>query len=274
MKLILLLLIVVYSKRLKMFPLSGIYVNEGRVIGRGEQGGIVFEAADNECNRLAVKVIKNHHETYNPMDEARVMQLIIKEEVPNIVQLLSYVFNPLEQKHYFVMKRYVGTLEDLITFKKLPEKLVERMAFQLFEAIAGLHAAGVIHRDLHEKNILYDSSYNLFVGDFGLAEIDTTISSKLYFSEVENISDIKEDYENLYKITFTLLTGDELRNYYSYKKEMFEKCFKPLLQNKDYKINWSEVFSDYRSKERKTIQYLYNDLLKNFKSQVCSSRRR
>jgi serine/threonine protein kinase len=62
-----------------------------------------------------------------------------------------------------------GDLHGLLGDGGLPEREVKRIMFQLFEAVAYLHAHGVWHRDLKPENILVRANGSVVVADFGHA---------------------------------------------------------------------------------------------------------
>lgn len=76
------------------------------------------------------------------------------------------------------MKR--GTLFDVLYRDRirLTWAMIRKMALQVARGMAYLHENRVLHRDLKSSNLLIDGSYNVKLGDFGLArpeyEVDAT----------------------------------------------------------------------------------------------------
>lgn len=89
---------------------------------------------------------------------------------PNVLKCVAASLTPpsvLLVTEY--MKR--GTLFDVL-YKhriKLTWSMIRKIALQVAEGMAHMHAHGFLHRDLKSGNILVDTSYNAKIGDFGLA---------------------------------------------------------------------------------------------------------
>ena len=269
MKLILFLIIAVHSRRLKTIQVNGINIDENDVIGTVSLGGAIYGATDKNGNQLAVKVIKiNNITDFSAENEAKVMNFIVKEHIPNTVQLISYYYNDSEKKLYLVMKRYLGTLGYLIKRNLVTNERAERMAFQLFEAMAGLHRVGVFHGDLTKFNIFYDSEYNLFVGDFGFSVIGERITEKFYSSESVNFGKIEVDYEALHLITFNIITG---KFWCHYKSKNSDDDVTLLFANKGYLIDWSKIFLNFKNssaKNKMTIPVIFDTYFADFKQRI------
>lgn len=54
----------------------------------------------------------------------------------------------------------------------LPRRKVRKVVSDVLDALAALHAKGVIHRDVKPSNILFDADGNAVVADFGIARVD------------------------------------------------------------------------------------------------------
>lgn len=100
--------------------------------------------------------------------EARVAARL---ENPNLVGTLDY--SDATERPYIVME-YVagGTLADLIAAGQAGQVDPERLARQLLSALAAIHAAGVVHRDVKPSNVLLDGAGNARLTDFGIAQPD------------------------------------------------------------------------------------------------------
>lgn len=109
-------------------------------------------------------------------DEGRLMQTL---DHPHIVKVHHVGHDAESGRYYLVMDFVAGSsgksqsLHDLLREapeKRLPERDVRRWAWQVAQALAYAHAAGVIHRDIKPANVLIDSAGNARVTDFGLAK--------------------------------------------------------------------------------------------------------
>jgi serine/threonine protein kinase len=72
---------------------------------------------------------------------------------------------------YIVMERLSGqTLADAIATGPLPQPQVRSILDAVLSALAAAHAAGILHRDIKPANILFSTSGNTKVADFGIAK--------------------------------------------------------------------------------------------------------
>ena len=108
--------------------------------------------------------------------EAEVLAAQLLESHPNIARILDVFF---EYPGAPGQPCVVGTVMPLYTGHTLPgqshggpvcmRKILEQME-GVCRAVEHLHAAGVVHNDLKEGNILLDGSGNAVVCDMGLAK--------------------------------------------------------------------------------------------------------
>ena len=72
---------------------------------------------------------------------------------------------------YIVMERLSGeTLADVIAWGPLPQPKVRSLLDDVLSALAAAHAAGILHRDIKPANILFSTSGQVKVADFGVAK--------------------------------------------------------------------------------------------------------
>jgi serine/threonine protein kinase len=72
---------------------------------------------------------------------------------------------------YIVMERLSGqTLADVIATGLLPQPQVRSILDAVLSALAAAHAAGILHRDIKPANILFSTSGDTKVADFGIAK--------------------------------------------------------------------------------------------------------
>jgi serine/threonine protein kinase len=72
---------------------------------------------------------------------------------------------------YIVMERLSGqTLADVIATGPLPQPQVRSVLDAVLSALAAAHAAGILHRDIKPANILFSTSGDTKVADFGIAK--------------------------------------------------------------------------------------------------------
>jgi tetratricopeptide (TPR) repeat protein/predicted Ser/Thr protein kinase len=144
----------------------------GRAIGHyllveqlgGGQAGIVWKAWDTKLQRwVAVKEARDDvrfaRERF--LREARAAA---KVRHPHLVQALEVGRH--EEKDFIVMTLVEGRPLDQA---ELPADKAAAVMADIADAVAALHAAGVLHRDIKPQNILLDESGHGWLADFGIA---------------------------------------------------------------------------------------------------------
>jgi hypothetical protein len=145
-----------------------------RVESRIASGGMatVWLAHDEELGRkVAIKVLSDvlaEDPTYAERfrREARVAARVSNQ---NLVRVFDY--SARSERPYIVME-YVegGTLADRVAAGDAEELDCDRLARELLGALAAIHAAGVIHRDVKPSNVLLDPDGRARLTDFGIAQ--------------------------------------------------------------------------------------------------------
>ncbi|MBV8932050.1 MAG: serine/threonine protein kinase [Kutzneria sp.] len=140
-------------------------------------GGVarVYRAFDQRLDRyVAVKLFQPALDAVARrrfVHEARVLGAL---NHPGLVRLFDVGVD--EGRAYLVMELIDGpTLLDMVSQEPLPSIAVARLGAKLADALAYVHASGVVHRDIKPSNILIDADQEPRLADFGFASaLDAT----------------------------------------------------------------------------------------------------
>ncbi|GAA4812140.1 protein kinase domain-containing protein [Streptomyces ziwulingensis] len=188
--------------------------------------GVVWKAHDDSLQApVAVKVMADNWARRLDLRERFLSEarLLRQAASPRVVQVYD-IGELSDERPYFVME-YAdgGTLEDLVAEGPLPVAEGLRLAAEAARAVAVLHEAGIVHRDVKPSNMLIRSESGgrpgrLLVADLGLAKslahasgLTMTAGSAGYMAPeqadpVEGI-DERADVYGLGALTYYLLTG-------------------------------------------------------------------
>jgi tRNA A-37 threonylcarbamoyl transferase component Bud32 len=142
----------------------------GRLIGEGATAR-VFEAEDRERQReVAVKVFRDPDVgdvTSERIDEeARILAAL---DHPHLLRVYDSGLSP-DGRRFIVMPLVRGTtLGRLLARGPVPPREVKRIGTALAEALAHIHARGVVHRDVKPSNVLLAEDGTPYLADFGFA---------------------------------------------------------------------------------------------------------
>jgi predicted Ser/Thr protein kinase len=153
-----------------------------RVIKKiGEGGmGVVYLAEDHKQQRVAVKVlgagvVGDPSARQRLAREVETMQRVRNRYVAEIIASDTMCASP------YIVTRYVDgrTLEDTVRETgPLRGMALDAVSEGLAEALAAIHAAGVVHRDLKPGNVMIDKGRPVLI-DFGIAHVqDSTRLTK------------------------------------------------------------------------------------------------
>ena len=151
------------------------------LIGRGGTSSVYAATDTHMRRRVAVKVIHPEHartdlQRRRIRDEARIAGAL---DHPNLTPMLDFGEERTadgETLCFLVMPQLEGrTLTELVAGGEIPWQRCVSLIRQVLAAVAALHAAGVLHRDLKASNCFITPCRGrelLRVLDFGLAKID------------------------------------------------------------------------------------------------------
>ena len=133
------------------------------VLGKGGFGTVWLAERKSDGLEVAIKEVvkdnkmrtvdQNNNSCQLPVEIALMQRL---EGVEGVVQILDWYET---QDHYYIVmeKRNCQDLFDYITERgPLKEKLARRIWREVVETVQRCHAAGVLHRDIKDENILVD----------------------------------------------------------------------------------------------------------------------
>jgi eukaryotic-like serine/threonine-protein kinase len=137
--------------------------------------GLIFLARDPYIQRQVVVKVLMYSRTLDDVYKEFFQQeaeLIAALEHPCIVPV--YDFGWHGEQPYIVM-RYMsgGSLDDHLEKAELKLTEISHILKRVAEALDAAHAKNIVHRDVKLSNILFDSSGEAFLSDFGIAKSKT-----------------------------------------------------------------------------------------------------
>jgi tRNA A-37 threonylcarbamoyl transferase component Bud32 len=131
-------------------------------------------------------------------------------------------------KNFFTMEKISGlTLEQLVDFPSkrnseypdfTTEHIIELLENKhtreiLLRDLSKIHASGVIHGDIHSRNIMLDTHGSLVLIDFGNAVIPVNVSTQATYEHIENVKDLDtKTFINSIEKAVTMLKEQLLTN--------------------------------------------------------------
>src|SRR5689334_6836067 len=137
--------------------------------------GLIFLAKDPYIQRQVVVKVLMYSRTMDDVYKEFFQQeaeLIAALEHPAIVPV--YDFGWHGEQPYIVM-RYMsgGSLDDLVEKGELKLTEISHIIKRVAEALDAAHVKKIVHRDVKLSNILFDSTGEAFLSDFGIAKSKT-----------------------------------------------------------------------------------------------------
>ncbi|MEV6710744.1 protein kinase [Lentzea sp. NPDC051208] len=142
----------------------------GELLGAGGMAD-VYRAWDTRLRRdVAVKLFRSGSDTADDRRFENEIRTLASLSHPGLVQVHDAA--TADDSPFVVLQLVEGrTLRDRIADGPLPVADVRRLGAELADALAYVHARGVVHRDIKPSNVLLDHHGRPHLADFGLARL-------------------------------------------------------------------------------------------------------
>ncbi len=129
----------------------------------------VYRARDRELRReVALKVLHPDRHTQGALVRLRREVAVARDaSSPRLVRIFDIGTAP--EGIYLTMEVLGGSLRDRLRQGALPIPEAVRIATELLEGLAALHALAIVHRDVKPANVLLTATGEVKLADFGLA---------------------------------------------------------------------------------------------------------
>jgi len=151
----------------------------GRTLGTGHNSKVKIALEPSQNKYYAIKIIKRGHPAFNLKNIRKEVETLSTINHANIVNLIEFfestVYIKKNQESYQVAAIVMDLVENGDVFNYLavagrfPEEVARSCFRSLIETLEGVHDQGIAHRDLKLENLLFDSEFNMKIGDFELA---------------------------------------------------------------------------------------------------------
>ena len=162
-------------------------------LGKGAQGTVFLAFDDTKQELRAIKEVKRRLPTSSEMQALQAeIDVMKKLRHKNIVALHEVIDDPQHKKLYLVMQ-YVEkgplvkyTTKDRSQCEPIEPSLLVYFARQIAAGLAYIHKHGICHRDIKPENILRGGDDQVFLADFGVADVAVSSSQGSDFDELES----------------------------------------------------------------------------------------
>ncbi|KAK0140488.1 Mitogen-activated protein kinase 14A [Merluccius polli] len=145
-----------------------------KAVGSGAYGTVCSALDQQTKEKVAIKKLYRPFQSLTHAKRAyRELRLLRNIENDNVISLLD-VFTPdssLEkfQTFYMVMPFVAQDLGHIMKKRRLTDRIITYLFYQLLRGLKYIHSAGIIHRDLKPNNLAVNENCELKILDFGLA---------------------------------------------------------------------------------------------------------
>lgn len=244
----------------------GRYEVEGELAVGGM--GIIFLARDPYIQRQVVVKVLMYSRTLDDLYREffqREAEVIAALEHPCIVPVYDFGWHG---KQPYIIMRYMagGSLQDRLKVSELKLTEMAHIFKRVSEALDAAHTKNIIHRDVKPSNILFDSTGEAFLSDFGIAKSQTItdkegewlVGTPGYMSPEQilgNPVDGRSDIYALGVVLYRLLTGSMPFSSDSLTSLINAHVDLPIPDVREVKANipavWQEVVAKAMAKDPK-----------------------
>ncbi|XP_057676766.1 STKc_p38 domain-containing protein isoform X1 [Corythoichthys intestinalis] len=145
-----------------------------RAVGTGAYGTVCSAIDQKSKEKVAIKKLYRPFQSLIHAKRAyRELRLLRHIEHENVICLLD-VFTPDSsvekfQTFYMVMPFVAQDLGHIMKKRRLTDRIITYLFYQLLRGLKYIHSAGIIHRDLKPGNLAVNENCELKILDFGLA---------------------------------------------------------------------------------------------------------
>ncbi|CAL9702501.1 unnamed protein product [Knipowitschia caucasica] len=143
-------------------------------VGSGAYGTVCSAIDQKTAEKVAIKKLYRPFQSLIHAKRAyRELRLLRHIQHDNVISLLN-VFTPAStldtfQTFYMVMPFVAQDLGHIMKKKRLTDRIITYLFYQLLRGLKYIHSAGIIHRDLKPENLAVNENCELKILDFGLA---------------------------------------------------------------------------------------------------------